>query len=99
MASATDANTYDPPGTLADETIYVGGCGSQTHQAWAWAILEPPVVNPSNVKPIIYKNGGHPGFSTFIGFNPDKTYGVVILLNTGNIGLINAGLNMIQHTN
>jgi CubicO group peptidase (beta-lactamase class C family) len=99
MASATDANTYDPPGTLADATIYVGGCGSQTHQAWAWAILEPPVLNPGNAKPIIYKNGGHPGFSTFIGFNPDKLYGVVILLNTGNIGLINAGLNMIQHTN
>ena len=92
-------NLYSPAGSLNDDTIYVGGCGSQTHQGWAWAILEPPVPNPNNATPIIYKNGGHPGFSTFIGFNPDTSYGVVILVNTGHIGLINAGLNMIQHTN
>jgi CubicO group peptidase (beta-lactamase class C family) len=91
-------NQYNPTGSLNDPTIWVGGCGSQTVQAWAWAILEPPIPNPNNAKPIIYKDGGHPGFSTFIAFSPDKAYGVVILLNTGGIGLINAGLNMIQHT-
>ena len=91
-------NDYTPSGTLPDPTIYIGGCGSQVEQAWAWQYLAPPVLNPNNVTPIISKDGGHAGFSAWIGFNPDKSYGLVILLNTGGIGIINAGQNMIQHT-
>lgn len=34
---------------------------------------------------LIWKNGNMPGFSSFIGFNPVKKIGVVILTNTGNV--------------
>jgi CubicO group peptidase (beta-lactamase class C family) len=93
-------NSYTPAGALPDATIYLNGvCGSRDVQAWAWRVLEPPSPNTNDEKPIISKDGGHPGFSTWIGFSPDKKYGLVILLNTGGIGLINAGQNMIQNTN
>lgn len=91
-------NDYTPPGTLPDPTIYIGGCGSLAEQAWAWRYLAPPVPNLDNVTPIISKDGGHPGFSTWIGFDPVKGYGLVILLNSGGINLISAGQAMIQHT-
>jgi beta-lactamase class C len=92
-------NKYSPSGTLVDPTIYIGGCESRSEQAWAWVYVAPPSPNPSGVTPIIWKNGGHPGFSTFIGFSPDKKLGLVILTNTGGIALINPGKNVIQHSN
>jgi hypothetical protein len=98
LATAHNPNDYQPKGTLTDPTIFIGGCGSQNQQGWAWVYVAPPEANPNNIKPIIWKNGGHPGFSTFIGFSPDKSYGLVALLNTGNVALVNAGKNMIQHT-
>jgi len=89
-------NDYYPQGALPDPTIYLNDlCPSSTVQAWAWRIFTPP--NGGN--PIISKDGGHPGFSTWIGFSPDKKYGLVILLNTHGLNMINAGQNMIQHTN
>jgi CubicO group peptidase (beta-lactamase class C family) len=93
-------NAYNPAGKLPDATIYVAGlCGSRTVQGWAWQILEPPSPNPHNDTPIIDKGGSHPGFGSYIGFNPAKGYGIVVLLNTGHIGgLVGAGQNMIQHT-
>jgi CubicO group peptidase (beta-lactamase class C family) len=98
LAEAHRPNEYTPPGNLlADPTIYVGPCGSRVEQAWAWQYLAPPASNPNGDTPIISKLGGHSGFSSWIGFNPDKKYGLVILLNTGNIG-VNAGLKMIQNT-
>jgi len=90
-------NTYFPPGTLADPTIYIGKT-QKAVQAWAWRLLPPPTPNPNNDTLIISKNGGHPGFSTFIGFNPAKAYGVVILMNTGGLKLQTPGTNMIRHT-
>ncbi len=98
LATAHLPNEYTPSGTLVDPTIYVGGCQSQVVQAYAWRYNVPPVPNPNNVTPIISKNGGHPGFSTWIGFNPHKSYGLVILMNTGGIATGPPGNNIIEHT-
>jgi CubicO group peptidase (beta-lactamase class C family) len=98
LATAHKANDYQPAGKLTDPIIQLGVCGSQKEQAWAWIYVAPPEVNPSNVKPIIFKGGDHPGFGAFIGLSPEKSYGVVILTNTHPLGIDPAGLNMIQHT-
>ena len=98
LATAHRPNEYTPSGSLADRTIYAGACGGRNEQAYAWVYLVPPDPNPNHYTPIIWKDGGHPGFSTFIGFSPDRSYGLVILLNTGGIGLINAGEKMIELT-
>jgi CubicO group peptidase (beta-lactamase class C family) len=98
MATAHNPNEYQPKGTLTDATIFLGACGSQKEQAWAWDYVAPPEANPNNIKPIIFKGGDHPGFAAFIGFSPDKSYGLVILANTHPLSVDPAGLNMIQHT-
>jgi CubicO group peptidase (beta-lactamase class C family) len=98
LATAHRPNTYTPSGSLADPNIYIGGEGSGVEQGWAWRYLEPPDPNPDNVTPIISKDGGHPGFSTYIGFNPHKAYGLVILMNTGGVAAKAAGKEIIQHT-
>jgi CubicO group peptidase (beta-lactamase class C family) len=99
LVTAQTPNNYTPDGNLSDSIIYLNGvCGSPVQQAWAWRYLAPPSPNPDNVTPIISKDGGHPGFSTWIGFDPVKGYGLVILLNTHGLNMINAGQNMIQNT-
>jgi len=98
LATAHNPNDYQPAGKLTDPIIQLGACGSQKEQAWAWIYLAPPEVNPSNVTPIIFKGGDHPGFAAFIGISPGKKYGVVILTNTHPLHIDPAGLNMIQHT-
>ncbi len=46
---------------------------------------------------VIWKNGNMPGFSSFIGFNPVKKIGVVILTNTGNvIYTTNLGIHLLN---
>ena len=97
LATAHLPNDYTPSGTRADPTIYVGG-GTGVEQAYAWRYLVPPVPNPTGVTPILSKNGGHPGFSTLIAFNPHKSYGLVILMNTGGVKVGEAGLDIIQQT-
>jgi CubicO group peptidase (beta-lactamase class C family) len=95
LTTAQLPNDYTPKGVLPDPTIYLNAlCPSPTEQAWAWRYFTPP----NGGHPIISKDGGHPGFSTWIGFSPDKKYGLVILLNTGGLNLINAGENMIRNT-
>ena len=94
---AHEPNTYIPVGFLSDPKIYIGKEGG-AEQGWAWRYLPPPDPNPNNVTPIISKDGGHPGFSTYIGFNPHKKYGLVILMNTGHVLAKKAGLEIIQHT-
>jgi len=85
--------SYTPPG---NPNILVGGkSGGPNEQAMAWVYNSPS--NPSGT-PIIQKNGGHPGFSSFIGFDPVKKYGLVILMNTRQKALTNAGINIIQQT-
>jgi hypothetical protein len=90
-------NRYSPAGTLSDPTIYINKA-SGVEQGWAWRYQAPPDPNPDNVTPIISKDGGHPGFSTYIGFNPEKAYGLVILMNTGGVAAKEAGKKIIQHT-
>ena len=97
LKTAHAPNKYTPPGTMPDPIIYIGD-GSRVEQAYAWRYLTPPDPNPKNETPIISKDGGHPGFSTWIGFSPHKSYGVVILMNTGGINLINEGQDIIKHT-
>jgi len=93
---AHQPNDYFPSGALLlDKTIYIGNGPGE--QAWAWGYLPPPV-STSNGTAIISKNGGHPGFSSFIGFDPDKGYGLVVLMNTHQKALAAAGKNIIQAT-
>ena len=42
--------------------------------------------------------GQYFGFSTWIGFNPGKTYGTVLLYNTGGVSPKEAGLKIIRQT-
>lgn len=50
-------------------------------QGYAW-VCDPDSANPlANCG----KLGGHPNFRSFVGFNRAKQYGVVILLNTGDL--------------
>jgi CubicO group peptidase (beta-lactamase class C family) len=98
VAHAPEA--YNPAGKLPDPTIYVAGlCNSHKEQAWAWQYIAPPSPNPDNETAILEKGGDHQGFGSYIGFNPSKGYGIVVLLNTGHIGgLMPAGEDMIRHT-
>lgn len=95
-------NDYVPHGTLADPTLYTvdteTGKPSPNVQAWAWVYVPPPEPNPNNASAIIWKDGGHPGFSTWIGFNPGKAYGIVLLYNTGGVSPKEAGLEIIRQT-
>jgi CubicO group peptidase (beta-lactamase class C family) len=97
LKTAHRPNDYTPSGTLPDPTLYIDEA-SGVEQGWAWRYIAPPVPNPDNVTPIISKDGGHPGFSTYIGFNPAKAYGVVILMNTGGVAAKAAGKEIIQRT-
>lgn len=97
LETAHEANQYNPAGSLADPTIYVNQANG-VEQAWAWQYHAPPVPNPNNVTPILSKNGGHAGFSSVIAFNPDKSYGLVILVNQHVKGLTAAGIQIIRHT-
>ena len=95
-------NDYIPHGTLADPTLYTvdtqTGKPSENVQAWAWVYVPPPDPNPDNASAIVWKDGGHPGFSTWIGFNPGKAYGIVLLYNTGGVSPKDAGLEIIRQT-
>jgi len=97
LATAQFPNMYTPWGTLTDPWIYLGGKTSGAVQAWAWDYVPPPVSSSTGTA-IIKKNGGHPGFSSFIGLDPDKKYGLVILMNTHQKALAEAGTDIIQHT-
>lgn len=45
---------------------------------------------------LIDKNGGVEGFSSYIGMNPDKKIGIVILVNKGKTGVTNAGRRILN---
>lgn len=44
---------------------------------------------------IVDKNGGVDGFSSYIGMNPDKKTGIVILVNKGKTGVTNSGRKIL----
>jgi len=97
LESGADEEQLLPPGTLPDQTIYPDSADT-VEQGWAWRIVPPPTPNPNGVPAIIAKNGGHPGFSTYIGFSPEEAYGLVILMNTHGINVLNDGAAIIKHT-
>lgn len=45
---------------------------------------------------IIDKNGGHPGFSSYIGFIPEHNIGIVILVNMGHVNPARVGRKILQ---
>jgi CubicO group peptidase (beta-lactamase class C family) len=95
-------NDYTPSGTLKDPTIYTidtkNGVPGENVQGYAWVYAPPPDPNPTNATALIWKDGGHPGFSSWIGFNPAKAYGIVILNNTGGVSPQDAGIKVIKET-
>lgn len=48
-----------------------------------------------NKRLIIDKNGGHPGYSSYIGIIPDKGIGVVILMNKAKVGATQFGRKLL----
>ncbi len=45
---------------------------------------------------LIWHNGGTGGFRSFVGFNPDKKFGVVVLTNTGSLGVDDIGFHTLE---
>ena len=78
LALAHTPNSYTSPGSpiisLLDKGVTQPG-----EAAWAWD-YRPPQNSAQTL--VIEKNGGHQGCSSFIGFDPDKGYGLVVLMNT-----------------
>lgn len=54
-------------------------------------------VNKTGDGEIVFKDGGTAGFSTFIGYNPEKDLGVVILANWNHAPVVKTGLDVISH--
>lgn len=54
-------------------------------------------VNKTNDGEIVFKDGGTAGFSTFIGYNPAKDLGVVILANWNHAPVVKTGIDVISH--
>ncbi|MEZ6083811.1 MAG: serine hydrolase [Phycisphaerae bacterium] len=42
---------------------------------------------------LIWHNGGTGGYHCFVGFAPDKKFGVVVLTNTSSLGVDDIGLH------
>jgi len=97
LGTAQLPESYLPSGSLADPTIYING-GPRLEQGFAWNVLTPPTPNPKGITTIIEKGGAHPGFGSWIGFDPSTSYGLVILVNTKNIGIPAPGRSIILNT-
>lgn len=82
MAKAHDPNAYEPVngGTqrfnIGSQSPVRGG------QGYAW-VCSPSPVNAA--ERICVKLGGHDSFTSFLGLNLTRNYGVVILFNTGSL--------------
>ncbi len=68
---------------------------SAFRQALTWRVRK----HGERGEEIVFKNGGTAGFSSFIGYNPAKDLGVVILANWHPAPVTRAGLNVIGHIN
>ncbi len=64
-------------------------------QALTWRVRK----HGDGPQEIVFKDGGTAGFSTFVGYNPAKDLGVVILANWHPAPVVRAGLNVIGHVN
>jgi len=58
----------------------------------AWHILSRPVGK------IVWHNGGTGGYRSFIGFDPVRRIGVVVLCNNGNENVDDIGLHLLDET-
>lgn len=65
-----------PRRNIGSQSPLLGG------QGYAW-VCDPDSTNPFA---ICGKIGGHENFRSFVGFSKFKQYGIVILLNTGDLG-------------
>ena len=65
-------------------------------QALAW-VVRPFRAEEDNPLRIIFKDGGTDGFSAWIGVNPGKRFGVVILMNTSRQRPGDHGMQIIGH--
>ncbi|MCA9253451.1 MAG: serine hydrolase [Phycisphaerales bacterium] len=45
---------------------------------------------------LIWHNGGTGGYRSFVGFAPDKKFGVVVLTNTSSLGVDDIGLHVLE---
>jgi CubicO group peptidase (beta-lactamase class C family) len=68
------AQTRTPKVAMSEKVSYALG----------WAVQQTPNGN------IIWHNGGTPSFSSYIGFVPDKGFGVTVLTNESNVGFPDA---------
>jgi CubicO group peptidase (beta-lactamase class C family) len=66
-----------------------------TYQALTWRVRK----SGNGPEEIVFKDGGTAGFSSFIGFNPAKDLGVVILANWNDAPVVDAGVDLIGHVN
>jgi CubicO group peptidase (beta-lactamase class C family) len=48
---------------------------------------------------VIWHNGGTGGYRTFIGFDPDRSAGVVVLTNSGGAGADDIGFHLLNPKN
>ena len=85
MLKAQQDNHYMPSGSLKRSSInvlvgYKPYFIKQTKQALGWVVSKDPSF--TNDSRIVWKSGGHPGSSSWIGLNPKKQYGMIILANT-----------------
>jgi hypothetical protein len=65
-------------------------------QALAW-VVRPFRAEEDNPLRIVFKDGGTDGFSAWVGVNPGKRLGVVILMNTAGQRPGRLGIEMIGH--
>ena len=88
MAKAQQVSHYTPSGSLKDSVINVlvnyKPYFMKAERALAWLVSPPSTKDPSfaHDDTVIWKSGGHPGSSSWIGLSPTKRYGVIILANT-----------------
>jgi CubicO group peptidase (beta-lactamase class C family) len=68
------AQTRTPKVAMNDKVLYALG----------WAVQQTPNGN------IIWHNGGTPSFGSYIGFVPDRGFGVTVLTNESNVGFPDA---------
>lgn len=61
------------------------------YQALTWVVVE------SGDGSVLFKDGGTAGFSSFVGFSPDKDLGLVILANWSGAPVVKRGLEVIGH--
>ena len=88
--------------TLKETTIFALNLKKQRYQpqdqqALGWYVTPPSQYIAPHQSTIIWKAGGHTGFTSWLGFSPSKAVGVLIVANTDHINNIEpAGFAIIS---